>query len=111
MLGRLQVNLQSCIDAYRNLSRRIFSKKRLPVDWRGHVNEKYKTSELKSAIEEIMKDLDPPVDNLLDDGKDRRCRVYAVERRDLKSRADIPQIRLRSQNREQSYGTSSHLSV
>ncbi|KAL9134141.1 MAG: hypothetical protein Q9175_004673, partial [Cornicularia normoerica] len=79
MLGRLQMDIQPCIDAYSELSRRIFNKAGLPVDLRGHVKGKYKASILEDAIKKIIKDSGSPEDALLDDGKDRGCRVYVVE--------------------------------
>lgn len=79
MLGRLQMDIQPCIEAYSELSRGIFRERGLPVDWQGHVKGKYKTSELEDAVKKIVKDSGSPEDAPLDDGKDRGCRVYVVE--------------------------------
>lgn len=79
MLGRLQMDIQPCIDAYSELSRRIFSTRGLPVDWRGHVNGRYKASELEDAVKEIIRDSGSPEDAPLADGKDRGCRVYVIK--------------------------------
>ena len=111
MLGRLEMDVQPCIDAYSELSRRIFSKKSLPVDWRGHVNGRYKASELEDAIKKIVKDSGSPEDAPLSDGKGRGCRVYVVDPQDSWTKAEIPQVCVRSQKREQSSGSSSRLSI
>ncbi|CAF9930839.1 MAG: hypothetical protein ALECFALPRED_004739 [Alectoria fallacina] len=76
MLGRLQMDIQPCIEAYSELSRGIFRERGLPVDWQGHVKGKYKTSELEDAVKKIVKDSGSPEDAPLDDGKDRGCRVF-----------------------------------
>ena len=94
------MDVQACIDAYSELSRRIFSKKGLPVDWRGRVNGRYKASELVDAVKKIVKDSGSPEDAPLNDGKDRSCRVYVVDSQELKSTAETPQVRVRSQERE-----------
>ena len=75
MLGRLQMDIQECIDAYSELSRRVFSKKGLPVDLRGHIQGRYKASVLESAIKDIIKASNLPVDEPLNDRKDRGCRT------------------------------------
>ena len=60
MLGRLQMDVEDRIDAYSELSRDIFRKKGLPIDWRGRVTGRYKSSELeslsrKSSSDQIVK--------------------------------------------------------
>lgn len=84
MLGRLQMDVQPCIDAYSELSRRIFSKKSLPVDWRGHVKGRFKASELEDAVKRIVKDSKSPEDAPLNDGKTRGCRAYVIDLRELR---------------------------
>ena len=111
MLGRLQMDVQPCIDAYSELSRRIFSKKGIPVDWRGNINGRYKASELEDAVKKIVKDSGLPEDAPLNDGKDRGCRVYVVDPQELESGVEISQVCVRSQEREQSCGSPSRLSV
>ena len=75
MLGRLQMDIQPCIDAYSELSRRIFCNRGLPVDWRGKVTGRYKASELEDAVRTIIKNSGSSEDAPLNDGKDRGCRV------------------------------------
>ena len=76
MLGRLQMDIQSCIDAYSELSRDVFSKKGLlPVDKSGNVKGRYKASKLENAIKKIIRDSGTLEDGPFNDGKDRGCRV------------------------------------
>ena len=79
MLGRLEMDIQPCIDAYSELSRRIFCKRGLPMDWRGDIKARYNASELKDAVVSIVKNTGSPEDALLNDGKDRGCRVSVVK--------------------------------
>ena len=69
------MDIQPCIDAYSELSRRVFSKKGLPVDLRGRIQGRFKASELENAIKDIVKASDLPVDEPLNDHKDRGCRA------------------------------------
>ena len=75
MLGRLQMGIQQCIDAYSILSKDIFNKKSLPVNWRGEVTGRYKSSEFEKSIKKIITDAESPEDARLNDDKDRGCRV------------------------------------
>ena len=78
MLGRLQMDIQPCIDAYSELSRSIFSKSGLPVNWRGHVKGRYNASDLENAVRKMIRTLGLPEDTPLNDGEDRGSRVYVV---------------------------------
>ena len=75
MLGRLQMDIQPCIDAYSELSSRVFCKAGIPVDWRGKVKGSYSASALEAAVKKIIRDSGLAEDALLDDGEDRSCRV------------------------------------
>ena len=79
MLGRLQMDVQDCIDAYSEFSRHVFDKRGLPVDWRGHIKGRFKASELESAIKNIVRASGLPENAVLDDGEDRGCRAYVLE--------------------------------
>ena len=110
MLGRLQMDIEECITAYSELSRSIFSKNGLPVNFRGNIKGRYKASELENAIKKITTNLGSSEDALLDDGEDRGCRVYVTELKEPDRKANIQQIRVRSQKGEQRCGPSSRLS-
>ena len=100
MLGRLQMDIESCIDAYSELSSDIFSKKGLPVDFRGNIKGKYKASELEKAVKRIIKNSGLSEDALLDDGGHRGCRAYVIEFDESDSMSDTLQVCVRSQKRE-----------
>ena len=75
MLGRLQMDIEPCIEAYSKLSCRVFSKKGLPVDLWGRIQGRYKASELEDAIKDIVKASGLSDDEPLNDRKDRGCRA------------------------------------
>ena len=75
MLGRLQMDIQTCIDAYSELSRDVFSKKSLPVDLRGNVKGRFKASKLEKALKKIIEQSGYPKDAPFNNGKDSGCRV------------------------------------
>ena len=54
MLGRLQMTVDECIDAYVLLSDRIFQKRRHRVTIKGHVQGRFDSDELEKAIKEIV---------------------------------------------------------
>lgn len=78
MLGRLQMDIDECINAYSELSRNIFSKKGLPLDKWGNIKGRYKASELGNAVKTIIRNSGTSEDAPLDDGTDRGCRVYVT---------------------------------
>lgn len=75
MLGRLEMDIQPCIDAYSELSRNIFCDKGRSVNWKGNITGKYKASKLEDAVRRIIKDSGSSEEASLDDGRDRGCRV------------------------------------
>ena len=75
MLGRLEMDIEPCIEAYSEFSRRVFSRKNLPVDVRGRYKGRYKAAELEGATKDIVKASGLPVDEPLNDRKDRGCRA------------------------------------
>ncbi|KAJ6081476.1 hypothetical protein N7499_006350 [Penicillium canescens] len=78
MLGRLEMDVQQCIDAYRTLSRDIFSNPRvIGVNWRGNVRARFDSQKLERAVKDIIKSRDLPEDSLLDDGAKRDSKVFA----------------------------------
>lgn len=78
MLGRLQMDIDECIDAYSELSRTIFSKRGLPLDKWGNIKGRYKASELGNAVKTIIRHSGTSEDAPLDDGNARGCRVYVT---------------------------------
>ena len=75
MLGRLEMDVDQCIDAYVKLAGDVFSEKSLPVDWLGRVKSKFDSKKLKDAIYEIAKKGGASGDEPFNDGKERECKT------------------------------------
>ncbi len=78
MLGRLEMDVDQCIEAYSTMMGQIFGKKSLSLDWRGRIKGRYDTQKLAESIELTMNSLGFPKDEVLNDGKERLCRVYVL---------------------------------
>lgn len=75
MLGRLQMTVDECIDAYISLSDRVFQKRRHRVTIKGHVQGRFDSEELEKAIKEIVAQQGLEQDALLKDSPDAKCKV------------------------------------
>lgn len=75
MLGRLQMTVDDCIDAYVSLSDRVFRKRRHRVNIKGKVQGRFDSDELVRAIKEILVQQGLAEDALLEDAKDAKCKV------------------------------------
>lgn len=58
MLGRLEMSVESCIEAYTRMAGEIFGRKkhRLGFNLRLHEQEKYDSEVLKRAIQRILRE-------------------------------------------------------
>ena len=75
MLGRLEMDVDQCIDAYLKLAGEVFSEKSLPVDWLGRVKSKFDSKKLKDAIYKIVEKGGASGDEPFNDGKERGCKT------------------------------------
>ena len=81
MLGRLQMTVDDCIDAYSSLSDRVFQKKNRRLGFGSllrpkiQVQGRFDSDELKNAIKEIMVKQGLHEDELLKDAPDAKCKV------------------------------------
>lgn len=80
MLGRLEMDVDECIQAYTTLSGTIFSKResKFSIGLNGNIKAKFSSKRLREAIESIMNERGVPPDEAFDDGetdKSRGCRV------------------------------------
>ena len=75
MLGRLQMTVDECIDAYVLLSDRIFQKRRHRVTIKGHVQGRFDSDELEKVIKEIVVKKGLEENALLQDSRDAKCKV------------------------------------
>ncbi len=75
MLGRLQMTVDECIDAYVSLSDTIFQKRRHRITIKGHVQGRFDSDELEKAIKEIVIRKGLEENALLQDSRDAKCKV------------------------------------
>ena len=80
MLVRLEMDVEECIGVYTKLVRYIFrhAENWFSVSFRGNVQPRFSSKRLKKAIIEILESKGIPVDEMLDNGKNRSCRTYVV---------------------------------
>lgn len=78
MLGRLKMDVDDCITAYCELTKQIFAKRlrKLPLGLGGKVKARFDSQKLEDAIKDVVTKSGNPETALLDDEKDRGCRVY-----------------------------------
>jgi len=75
MLGRLKMSIDECIDAYLQLSDRIFQKKRHRLTIKGKIQGRFDSEELERAVKEIITKQGLQEDALLKDEPDAACKV------------------------------------
>jgi hypothetical protein len=75
MLGRLKMSTDECIDAYLQLSDRIFRKKRHRLTIKGKIQGRFDSEELERAVKEIITKQGLLEDVLLKDEPDVVCKV------------------------------------
>ena len=75
MLGRLQMTVDECINAYMLLSDKIFQKQRHRVTIKGHIQSRFDSDKLEKAIKEIVVEKGLEEDALLQDSRDAKCKV------------------------------------
>jgi patatin-like phospholipase/acyl hydrolase len=78
MLGRLQMTLDECIEAYTSLSDSVFEKKAHRFTIQGKLQGRFDTAALEHAIKQILMNCGLDKDSLLKDSPDVHCKVYAV---------------------------------
>ena len=78
MLGRLEMDVDECIEAYNELSAGVFAKpqRSFPVDFGFGVAPRFDSTKLRDAILTIIASRGLPPDAPFDDGENHGCRVY-----------------------------------
>jgi hypothetical protein len=96
MLGRLEMDVDDCIQAYSQLMSSVFSEKanNLPVDWSGNIKAQYESKKLRSAVEDVIIRSGSSPKDPMDDGNTDRCRVFVC----TTSKETLQVARLRSYN-------------
>jgi hypothetical protein len=74
MLGRLEMDVDECIDIYTNMFEKIFGKKGLPLNRRASIKGRFDSKVLENCITKILKDRGLSEKEPLNDGKER-CKV------------------------------------
>lgn len=75
MLGRLQMTVDECIDAYVLLSDKIFQKRRHRITIKGHVQGRFDSDELEKSIKEIVVGKGLEENALLQDPREAKCKM------------------------------------
>ena len=77
MLGRLEMTVEACIAAYRELMESVFEAKSswLPIGWSGKTKAQFDSNKLRKAIEEVVTNNGATTGDLFNDGRERGCRV------------------------------------
>jgi hypothetical protein len=83
MLGRLEMSVQECIDAYTKMMRQVFQKKanRSIIGVLGGVKPRFSSKALEDAITQLLKSRGIPIDEKFQCGKKPRCKVYVLRAR------------------------------
>ena len=76
MLGRLQMTVDECINAYASLSSKVFQQKARRVKLNGKFQGRFDSAELELAVKQIILDRGLNEDTLLKDSPDAPCKVY-----------------------------------
>lgn len=77
MLGRLEMDVDECITAYKELAEAVFSQKksRFPLTWKGGVKAQFDSVTLEKAIRETIARKRFSETDLFNDDKERGCRT------------------------------------
>lgn len=77
MLGRLEMDVDECIEAYSDLAAAVFSKKlsRLPVTINGKIKPRFDSTKLEEAIQKVVAQGGASNTELLNNGNERGCRT------------------------------------
>ena len=74
MLGRLEMDVDDCIDAYTDMFKVIFGKKGLPVNAWGKIKGRFDSIVLEECVKSILKRRGLSEGDPLNDGRNR-CKV------------------------------------
>ena len=77
MLGRLEMTVDECIEAYIKLAEAVFSQKKsyLRFNLKGKVKAQFDSSKLEKAIRETIKGSGISETDLFNDGNKRGCKT------------------------------------
>jgi len=76
MLGRLEMSIDECIEAYLSLSDQTFQKEAHRVTILGKIQARFDSDKLKQAVQEVVSKRGLEKDALLKGLPDAACKVY-----------------------------------
>ncbi|OQD86643.1 hypothetical protein PENANT_c007G05014 [Penicillium antarcticum] len=78
MLGRLEMDVDQCIDAYSDLAAAVFSEKlhSVPINFKGNITARFNSATLESAILKVVEDSGADKQDLFDDAAARGCKTF-----------------------------------
>ncbi|EXJ92891.1 hypothetical protein A1O3_01445 [Capronia epimyces CBS 606.96] len=78
MLGRLEMDVDECINAYNRLIKAVFKEKahRIPFRFSGRIQSQFDSAKLKAAIEEVITSRGYSPTEPFNDRKPRGCKVF-----------------------------------
>lgn len=80
MLGRLEMSVDECIDAYSELAADVFGAKlhRLPATFKGGVQSRFDSARLERAIRKVVAQSGASETAMFNDGMERGCRTWVM---------------------------------
>ena len=77
MLGRLEMDVDECIDAYSDLAVAVFGAKlnSVPVNFKGDITARFDSAKLESAIGKVVEDSGASRQDLFNNGTEHGCRT------------------------------------
>ncbi|EFR00516.1 protein kinase subdomain-containing protein [Nannizzia gypsea CBS 118893] len=78
MLGRLEMDVDECIDVYGTLSREVFGQKKhlIPMKINSKIRPRFDSDKLEKIIKKVMSSKGISEDELLNNGEKRGCHVF-----------------------------------
>lgn len=77
MLGRLEMDVDECIDAYSDLAAAVFGERlsSVPVNFKGDITARFDSVKLESAIGKVVEDSGASRQDLFNNSTERGCRT------------------------------------
>lgn len=77
MLGRLEMDVDECIDAYSNLAASVFRERlrSLPFNFKGDISARFDSAKLESAVQRVIENSGASKQELFNDGTEHGCRT------------------------------------
>jgi hypothetical protein len=81
MLGRLELDVERCIEKYATLSAEVFEKKKHRVNWRNRQAQgRFDSATLERKIKDIVNEFEPDGSDALLQKPNKKCKVLSFPR-------------------------------